>query len=620
MSIIAGIVRPDLDTAAAQQDLAAMIGGGSCIVAPHAVFAGAPKTGSRRHRIGGCFNGTLSNRGALYSELERSGYPVDFDDDDSLIAALYIEYGVNFINKLEGTFVLGVYDAENRYLLLARDLLGGMPLYYFLDGGALVFADCAANLYRHPRLPREIDLNAVSDFLSLQYIAEPDTIYRKVRQLPHGHLLEFRLSDRTISIRNCQPSVFQAEPTALDFDDAAHEARHQIELAVAKALSGAKHPGVLLSGGIDSAVLSAAAIRLLPKQQLPAFTVGFANRTYDERGAAAATAQCLNRKVGREAIFTHEREIPPVDFSLVEEIAAAADEPYADASVIPTTLATRFAAEECDVVLGGDGGDELFGGYDRYVAMGYYNRFDLLPLQLRRGIHRLFCAMLPDAGERTRAGRLRRLSGLCAQPTPLDGYFSILDRCPAPIKARLFGGAMQPALRHDSIEVFRRFWRELNVTDPIGRFAELDAHTYVVGDGLPKLAIAARLSHSSMLIRAPFLECGVREFSSRLPQSYKLRGTNRKRILKAAFADMIDTEILHRPKRGFGMPLAAWLRGHWNAPLRERLLDGELVRGNWFDRKETEHLISLHQSGKRDFSYLLWSLLQLSLFLTRHAR
>ena len=620
MSTIAGIARLDLDTVAARQDLAAMTGGGCCVVAPHAVFAGSAKEGLRRHRLGGCFNGTLSNRGALYSELEKSGYPIDFDDDDSLIAALYTEYGVNFINKLEGTFVLGVYDAENRYLLLARDLLGGMPLYYFLDGGALVFADCAANLYRHPRLPREIDLNAVSDFLSLQYIAEPDTIYRKVRQLPHGHLLEFRLNDRTISIRNCQPSVFQTEATSLEFADAAHEARHQIELAVAKALSGAKKPGILLSGGIDSAVLAAAAIRLRPDHPLPSFTVGFANRAYDERGAAAATARGLNRRAGREAVTTHEREIPPVDFSLVEEIAAAADEPYADASVIPTTLATRFAAENCDVVLGGDGGDELFGGYDRYVAMGCYNRFDLLPLAMRRGIDRLVCALLPDAGERTRCGRIRRLTGLCAQPTPLDGYFSILDRCPPRIKARLFGATMQPTLRHDTIEVFRRFWRELNVSDPIGRFAELDIHTYVVGDGLPKLAIAAKLSHSSMLIRAPFLEREVREFSARLPQSYKLRGSNRKRILKAAFADMIDTEILRRPKRGFGMPLAAWLRGHWSAPLRERLLDGELVRGNWFDRRATEELISLHQSGKRDFSYLLWSMLQLSLFLTRHAR
>ena len=620
MSIIAGIVRLDLDTESAQRDLSAMTGGGCCTVAPHAVFSGTPMRGKRHGRVGGSFNGTLCNRGMLYSELERSGYPIDFDDDNSLIAALYAEYGVNFINKLEGTFALGVYDAENRYLLLARDLLGGMPLYYFLDGGALVFADCAANLYRHPRLPREIDLNAVSDFLSLQYIAEPDTIYRKVRQLPHGHLLEFRLSDHTISIRNYQPSTFQTAPTELEFADAARETRHQIELAVAKALSGAKRPGVLLSGGIDSAVLTAAAIRLRANQPLPAFTVGFADRAYDERGAAAATARHLNLKAGREAVVPHEREIPPVDFSLVEEIAADADEPYADASVIPTALAVRFAAEQCDVVLGGDGGDELFGGYERYVAMGLYARFDLLPLRLRKALHRMFCAVLPDAGERTRAGRLRRLSGLCAQPTPLDGYFSILDRCPAQLKARLFGAAMQPALRHDTIEVFRRFWRELSVADPIGRFAELDTHTYVVGDGLPKLAIAARLSHSEMRIRAPLLEREVRELSARLPQSYKLRGNNRKRILKAAFSDLTDPEIMRRPKRGFGMPLAAWLRGHWSAPLREHLLDGELVRGNWFDRKETEALIALHQSGKRDFSYLLWSMLQLSLFLTRHAR
>jgi len=619
MSMLAGIVRLDLDTESACRDLSVMTGGTDFTVTPHAVFSGAPNSSDRQERrIGGRFHGTLCNRGALYAELEHCGHPVDFSDDDSLIAALYREFGVNFIHKLDGAFVLGIYDAENRTLLLARDILGGMPLYYFLDGGALVFADCAANLYRHPRLPREIDLNAVSDFLSIQYIPEPDTIYRKVRQLPHGHLLEFRLNDRTISIRNCQPAVFQAEPTALDFADAARETRRQIELAVSTMLANAKRPGVLLSGGIDSAVLTAAAIRLRGAQCLPAFTVGFSNRAYDERGAAAATALYLNRKAGRDAVIPFEREIAPVDFSLVEEIAAAADEPYADASVIPTTLAARFAAEQCDVVLGGDGGDELFGGYERYVAMGLYSRFDLLPAALRRGLHKMLCTLLPDSGERTIAGRLRRFTGLCSQPTPLDGYFSILDRCPPLLKARLFGAEMQPALRHETAEVFRRFWRELTVADPIGKFAELDSLTYVVGDGLPKIAIAAKLS--KLEIRTPFLLREVREFSARLPQSYKLRGRNRKRILKAAFADLTDPEIMRRPKRGFGMPLAAWLRGHWSEPLRERLLDGELVRGNWFDRKETEALIEQHRSGRRDFSYLLWSMLQLSLFLSRHAR
>ena len=563
--------------------------------------------------IGIVLNGEIYNYRRLREELEGRGHRFRTGTDAEVVVHLYEEYDSECVSMLDGMFAFAVYNRKKRRVLLARDRLGKKPLLYFMTGDTLVFASEFSALQCHPAMPRELDCDSISDFLSLQYIPSPNTVYRNVRKLPPAHLLELRCADGTVSIRSYWHLDYSLKQE-LPFEEAAGEVRRLVEKAVAKRLMADVPCGVFLSGGLDSTIVAGLMAKLRAPAETDAFTIGFEDKRYDERHRAAEAACSINTFTGG-ALRHFEQVVNPCDFPLLEKLLAHYGEPYADASMLPTYLLSRFARERVTVALGGDGADEVFSGYERYLAMRYAARVDLFPVALRRPFFQFLTTLLPDNGERSRTGRFRRMFAALGSSSE-NRYFNLLNRCPASVKRTLFGERLRGALAHDSGDTFEAIRWEMTAPDQVERCSEFDLQSYLPGDILSKVDIASMAV--GLEVRSPFLDREVVEFAARLPEHYKMPGRSRKHILKAAFAEQVPESIRNHAKRGFGIPLAAWLRGAWREPARETLFDGALISGGYINAKPLTTLWLAHQSGRRDFSYILWNLLVLSLFLARN--
>jgi len=561
------------------------------------------------------FNGEIYNFRQLRKELTARGHNFATNGDAECIIHLYEQLGDECVRKLDGMFAFALYDIPKRKLLLARDRLGKKPLLYFMSGETLIFASEFSGLSAHPAMPRELDKEALSDFLSLQYIPAPDTAYRKVRKLPPGHLLTLNGDSGQISIRGYWQPDYSLKNTSLTFDSAVAELRRLVEKAVEKRLVSDVPLGTFLSGGVDSCIVTGVASKLLYPAPCDAFTAGFGTSAYDERGAAQHTAEIINRVSGGN-LRCHEREIKPDDFSMVEKLLSHFGEVFADASAIPFYLLSKFAKEHISVALSGDGADEIFAGYERYLAMRYAEKLYHIPLSLRGPFFNMLASCLPDYGERTKSGRIRRMLRLFAAPAR-TGYFNLLDRCPAHIKNELFGPELQEVLSRNSADRLTGMDWELIASDKVEQLGELDLLTYLPGDILVKADIASMAN--SLELRSPFMDTAVVEFAARLPMKYKLFGKQRKMILKAAFPEFVTPEIANRPKRGFGVPVASWLRNEWRDEVYEKLFNDSCLTEDGFVKPDIlKKYWLLHQNSKHDFSYLLWGLLVLELFLKRN--
>ncbi len=576
------------------------------------VAGGAQPISGENGEVTVVLNGEIYNYKELRKVLEERGHCFRTETDAEVVVHLYEELGPGCVPMLDGMFSLAVYNSRTRRALLARDRFGKKPLFYFMSGDTLVFASELAALARHPGMPRELDPDAVSDYFSFLCVPGPNTIYRNVRKLAPAHLLELRLNDGTVSIRSYWHLDYSLKQE-IPFDEAAAELRRLLEKAVEKRLMADVPVGTFLSGGIDSTIVTALAVKLRG-EPTPAFTIGFNNPRYDEREAARSAAAAIEaRNPGR--LLTREKVVEPCDFGLLEELVRHFGEPFADASMLPTALLACFAHGEITVALSGDGADEVFSGYDRYLAMRCSFRADLLPELLRRPLCRIAAAALPDCGERSFSGRLRRLMHVFATPAGRR-YFALMDRAPQTLKNRLFGERLEAAAKRRSIEAFESIQWELSASDRVERLSELDLRTYLPNDILPKADICSMAA--SLEVRSPFLDREVVEFAAKLPQSYKLSGGSRKHILKAACSDLLAADQTRRGKRGFGVPVADWLRGPWKRKAEEALFESQLCLDGYFREDAVRSLWRDHQSGRRDRSYQLWSLLIFSLFLNNN--
>ncbi|MDD3886102.1 MAG: asparagine synthase (glutamine-hydrolyzing) [Victivallaceae bacterium] len=561
-------------------------------------------------RVVAIVNGEIYNHLELREQLVSRGHVFKTDCDAEVVVHLYEELGGEFVRLLDGMFALAVYNSGSRRVLLARDRLGQKPLLYFMRGSTLVFGSEFAALEAYPDMPRELDMRSVAHYFSLHSVPSPDTIYRDVHKLPPAHQLEFRLEDNTVSIR-CYWKPDYSIKAEISFADAAVELRGLVENAVMKRLMADVPLGVFLSGGIDSCIVAGIAAKL-SDGPLSAFTVGFKDGRYDERRFAALSAAAIDRL--SPGMLEHKSTlVDPGDFSLLEKLSSHAGEPFADASILPTALLSRFAAASVKVALSGDGADEVFMGYDRYRAMRIAAGFDLLPRSLRGG----FAAaahVLPDHGERSFGGRVRRFADLLGE-VPADRYFRVLDRCPEPLGELLFGERLRGAAEVDPAGFFTGCEWELSAPDPRERLAELDLHTYLANDVLTKVDLASM--SESLEVRSPFLDREVVEFAAKLPGCYKFAGGRGKRILREAFRDLFPSAVASRSKRGFGVPVAAWLRGAWRGEVEARLFDGAALKDGCFQEKMLRRLWLNHQNRRYDNSYLLWGVLNFALFYQR---
>ncbi|MEN3341502.1 MAG: hypothetical protein V7644_906 [Actinomycetota bacterium] len=545
------------------------------------------------------FNGELYNFAELRAELSAAGHEVRGHGDTPVIPHLYEEHGPRFVERLDGMFAIALWDASRRRLVLARDRLGKKPLVWTrLGDGTLAFASELKALLALPGLAREPDLAALDAYLALQYVPGTRTGLAGVQRLPPASLLVAEGGAERIE-RYWEPRL---EDEELADEEWLQRLRETVTAAVRKRLAADVPLGALLSGGIDSAVVVALTAQA-SREPVRTFTVGFADERYDERRYARAVAE-------RYATRHEEVVLEPDVGATLPRLAAAFDEPLGDEAALPLYLICEAARREVTVGLVGDGGDESFAGYERYVAMQLAER---LPAPAASAGARLLRAL--PAGRRERRSSLFRAARL-------------LETAAVP-RAERYGKLMQVFELGDRAGL----WTE-EAKAEIGTLASagfllgqppapgvtglqlLDVGTYLPGDLLPKADIAS-MAHS-LELRSPLLDHRVVELGLSLPSSLKVGGRQGKLALRRAFAELLPPEVATRGKSGFGVPLAAWLRGRLRPLAADVLLDERALARGWFRRGAVERLFDEHAQGRADHGHRIWTLLMLELWQRTH--
>jgi asparagine synthase (glutamine-hydrolysing) len=540
-------------------------------------------------------NGEIYNYPELRRELERAGHVFRTRCDTEAIVHLYEEHGLGFAERLRGMFAAALWDARRRRLVLARDRYGIKPLYYRHEHGELRFA---SELRALPR--GEIDLDALEAFLAFNAVPAPYSIFRDVRKLPAGHVLVWSEDGGVTLDRYARPGP--AAATALrDGDEAelAEELRARLRDSVRAHLLADVPVGVLLSGGVDSAALAALAAEE-SAEPVHTFTIGFAERSFDERADARRVAE-------RYGTTHHELLVRPEPELLLRALAEAFDEPFADSSALPTYLVSELAAAHVKVALSGEGGDELFGGYYTYAADLVADR--LAPLaRLVRPLVEALPASTRRASLDYKAKRFVRAAHL----PPLERHHGWKEIFSAEARAELTGRP-GPA---DPLELLRARYRETIGAPELARLQDVDFGVYLVDDLLVKTDRAS-MAHS-LEARVPFLDPAVTNLAFALPTRQKVRGLAKKVLLRKAVEPLLPHEVVHGRKRGFSIPAAAWLRGELQPLARSTLSAEVLERQGFFRPDAARRLLDEHAAGREDWSRQLWGLLAFTLWYERH--
>ena len=557
------------------------------------------------------FNGEIYNYPNLRKSLQAKGHSFKSSCDTECIIHLYEEYGADGFAQLDGMFAIALYDTEKKVVHLLRDRMGKKPLFYFQKNQTLVFGSELSVLKVHPNMPRELDMQSVSDYLSLLYIPCPATIYENVFKVAPGEMMTFDCRSGNLQ-KKFYYRLNHTVTSVPSFPECAGKLRELVFKAVEKRLMSDVPVGVFLSGGVDSSIVANVMTKLRAPQKTDAFTIGFEDPSYDERTRAKHTAMFINLQ-NSNALVHHEKIVSPADFSLLRKLVKHYGEPYADASMIPTYLLSKFTRETATVALSGDGADELFAGYERYFLMSKMRYFNLLPHPIRFMIFKTLSSIIPSAHERSAKAKIKRAFDVISCRSNLQ-YYRILDRCQPDFKMQLAGAAFKDKLADLKQNSILELADTLSSTSAVGKYLEFDQHTYLVGDILTKTDIASMAS--SLELRSPFLDREVVDFANQLPFCYKFYKNDKKHILKQAFKDMLPDSVLSDSKKGFGIPLASYFRGAWHDEAENILLHSEILQQSGiFNTNFIKNIWQAHQSSRQDYSYQLWTVMLFALFL-----
>ncbi len=544
------------------------------------------------------FNGEIYGYQAVKKELEALGWGFDSTSDTEVLIKAYVEWGEAALQKLDGMFAFVIHDVRRGRLFGARDRLGKKPLKYYLTNDAFIFAsELKAIVTADSKL--EIDPTAVSDYLTLQYVPAPATGFKNVFKLPHAHYFVFDVRSRKLSSHKYW-ALDYSRKTSLSFQDASEHLAGLISSAVeSRLLASDVEVGAFLSGGVDSSAVVAFAAK--SKAKLKTFTIAFDQPEYDESEYARSVSQ-------RYGTDHHEFKLTERDLlGLVDQLVYQYEEPYADSSALPTFVLAKFTSKYVKVALNGDGGDENFGGYDKYSRhlLGKY----LQPLPAKR--------LLAKGSDLV--GRLASNSEFYN----LGTYLRSLGR---PIHQRHvdFTSYFNTALKHELMT--EEFASLVSRDTKLGfeslmadgqRFAEMDQvlyfdfNTYVPDDLMVKVDIATMAT--GLESRSPLLDYRIVEFAASLPFDMKADLRGRKKIFKHLLKDLLGDEILYRKKRGFSVPLDAWFRGKLDTYIDEQLLDSSSLSTRIFGYDNVQGLIKRHRRGLNN-GRKLWTLLMLNLW------
>ena len=552
------------------------------------------------HLVG---NGEIYNHETLRTQLIARGHTFGSGSDVEVALHAYEEWGETFVERIQGMFAVALWDGRSRTFVAARDRAGEKPLYYARTARGLLVASEIKALLVCPELSREVDLDALDQFLTYEYVITPRTIFSAVRQLAAAHYMVYRNGALAVT-RYWDASA--VAPKAWTDDEAASALREALTRAVSRQMMSDVPLGAFLSGGLDSSAIVALMTEASRRGRstVNTFSMGFADGSYNELPHARRVA---------ERFHTRHREgmVDPDIVELFDRLIVHLDEPFADVSLFPTYLVSDIARAHVTVALSGDGGDELFGGYDTYDADRLARRIAaVVPQPAARALAGLMSLFPPSERKKGLVNKLKRFTaGLVEAPAEIEHYRWMTYLSPA-AKQRLYTPALRAALADaDVYRPVRESLRSAGTDDLLNRQLYTDLGIYLADDILVKVD---RMSMATSLeTRAPFLDVDVMELAFSMPGHLKIRGGERKYVLKRAMANILPPSILRRSKEGFSIPMKNWLKQDL-APLVHDLLSPERVsRRGWVEPRAVAARIDAHAAGRENHAHVLFSLMVL---------
>ena len=558
--------------------------------------------------VGVVFNGEIYNFPELTEELQQLGYVFRTKSDTETIVHAWEAWGEDCVHKLRGMFAICVWDRQKQTMFMARDRLGVKPFYYaLLPDGMFIFGSELKSLRAHPQLPHAIDAQAVEDYFAYGYIPEPKTIYKGAKKLAPGFSLTIKIGQPIP-----QPVQFWDAPFKLHEkmteQDAEAELIVRLREAVKIRLKAEVPLGAFLSGGVDSSAIVAMMAGLM-KDPVNTCSIAFNDKAYDESQYAEQVAKQYKTDHFTDTVDTD-------DYALLDTLANLYDEPYADSSAIPTYRVCQLARKRVTVALSGDGGDENLAGYRRYrYAMAEDAVRSRVPDAMRKLVFGPLGKYYPKADWAPRMFRAKTTFESLSRDL-VEGYFHGVSLMSDAMRKQLFSPKFKAELQgYGAIEVMRGHAANSPTDDPLSMIQYLDMKTYLPGDILTKVDRAS-MAHA-LEVRVPLLDHKLVEWISGLPSDIKLRGSEGKYVFKKALEPYLTEDILYRKKMGFAVPLASWFRGPLKQRVRESLLGANLLDTGIFNQHYLMQLVDDHQSGRRDYSGPIWSLLMFEAFLRK---
>ncbi len=552
------------------------------------------------------FNGEIYNYQELMRELQAAGHAFRTKSDTEVIVHAWEEWGEACVTRFRGMFAFALWDRNRETLFLARDRLGVKPLFHaMLDDGSFLFGSELKVLCAHPALRREIEPQCVEDYFALGYIPEPRTIFRRVFKLPPAHTLVLRRGQAEPAIAPYWDVRF-TQDNRIAPEEACEELVARLRESVRLRMIADVPLGAFLSGGVDSSAV-VAMMAQLSTAPVNTCSIAFDDPAFDETEFAARVARRYRTQHHVEAVASD-------DFGLIDDLARLYDEPYADSSAIPTYRVCELARQRVTVALSGDGGDESFAGYRRHrLHMMEEKMRATLPFGVRRPVFGLLGRVYPKADWAPRMFRAKTTFEALARNS-VEAYFNTVSILRDAQRRDLYSTSFRAELAgYNAVSIFHAHAARGATDDPLALIQYLDLKTYLVGDINTKVDRAS-MAHS-LETREPLMDHMLVEWLATLPSDLKLRGMEGKYVLKKAMEPYLPDEVLYRPKMGFAVPLARWFRGPLRQRVRDSLLGERLADTGFFNQNALHRLVGDHQSGLKDYSAPIWSLLMFEAFL-----
>jgi len=564
---------------------------GMCRLAIVEIAAGKQPASDPSEKVHIVWNGEIYNYRELRSALEQRGVHCRDSSESEVVINLYLEFGLDFITKLNGMFAIAIYDSRNKSFHLIRDRMGKKPLWISeLNDGTLLFAsEVRALMLARPDCTLRTEM--VAEVMQYGYINAPNSAFKEITQVPPASVLTWH-EGKTFTRKYWEPD-FDTK-VQISYEEALEVTKKLIEESVSRRLISERPLGSFLSGGYDSTIVTAYMAKLM-SEKVQTYSIGFNSAQFNEAHQAKQVANYLGTN-------HHEEILSPDSALVVEKISHVLDQPFADSSIVPTYLLAKFARENLIVALGGDGGDEVFGGYDRYLAAPVMQKLNLFLGLGRSG--------LKFAGQQT-FGNTRKInrvgSQLSSKASLAARYSSILSLTqPNDLLILLNPHFQSKTAEFESLSQFAS--GNLSSFD---RMTRSDLGAYLPGDLLVKVDIATMAN--SLELRSPMLDVNVVEWGISLPRKYKIKGFETKHILKDVARSLVPANLIDRPKMGFGIPRAEWLRTGMKEMTIDTLTDMTAAQRGWLNPVEVKKVLDLHMAGQ-DKDNIIWPMLMLELW------